>query len=108
MSRMRALLPLPPGEGWGEGTNCEAFSSQQAGFQRRPSRNLSRRERSQNALALLTLLVIGMFLVGCRTASVPQSVTSTLDRADPDATIEFWHQLGDKPVTCYDDAFHGL
>jgi hypothetical protein len=56
----------------------------------------------------MLIALILQLLVGCRTASVPQSVTSTLDRADPDATIEFWHQLSDRPVACYDDAFHGL
>lgn len=45
---------------------------------------------------------------GCHTAAVSESVASRFGGADPDNTIEFWHQLGDRPVACNDDAFHGL
>ena len=54
------------------------------------------------------LATLFLFLTGCRTASVPESVASQLPANDPDAQIEFWHELGTKPITCNDDAFHGL
>lgn len=49
-----------------------------------------------------------LLLAGCHTAHVSESVTSKFGANDPDAQIEFWHALGEKPVTCNDDAFHGL
>jgi hypothetical protein len=47
-------------------------------------------------------------MTGCHTAQVSESVASKFGGADPDNTIEFWHELGDRSITCYDDAFHGL
>jgi hypothetical protein len=57
---------------------------------------------------LLSLAIAMLMLGGCRTASVSESVASRFGGADPDDTIEFWHQLAERPVTCNDDAFHGL
>jgi hypothetical protein len=56
----------------------------------------------------LIALACMLMLAGCHTAHVSESVASKFGANDPDAQIEFWHALGEKPVTCNDDAFHGL
>lgn len=53
-------------------------------------------------------LACTLMLAGCHTAHVSESVASKYGANDPDAQIEFWHALGEKTVTCNDDAFHGL
>lgn len=54
------------------------------------------------------MLVVAVLLAGCQTARVEQPLTAELGGNDPDAQLEFWHQLADEPVTSNDDAFHGL
>ncbi|CAN5642340.1 hypothetical protein BH09PLA1_BH09PLA1_27640 [soil metagenome] len=58
--------------------------------------------------ATAVALVIALFLCGCRAASISESVASKFGGNDPEAQIEFWHALGEKPIACNDDAFHGL
>jgi hypothetical protein len=66
----------------------------------------------QESPLLSKLNSIGVFLiltaVGCQSATVTEPVVSKFGGAEPDAQLEFWHQLAEKPVTCNDDAFHGL
>lgn len=47
-------------------------------------------------------------LVGCKSARVEQPLTRTLGSSDVETQLEFWHQLAERPVTCNDEAFHGL
>ncbi|HVT89820.1 MAG TPA: hypothetical protein VHD56_13280 [Tepidisphaeraceae bacterium] len=58
-----------------------------------------------------TLTVFAIILglaAGCQTAHVAEPLTGKYGGADADAQMEFWHQLADRPVTCNDEAFHGL
>jgi hypothetical protein len=52
--------------------------------------------------------LLASVLCGCHNAHVNQPLTQTLGGSDPDAQMEFWHQLETRPVTCNDDAFHAL
>src|SRR5205823_882627 len=61
--------------------------------------------RAVTALGVFTTLFL---LVGCQTARVEESLTHKLGGSDPDAQLEFWHQLATRPITCNDEAFHGL
>ena len=56
----------------------------------------------------MSLLILLACLVGCQSAHVSEPLTRTLSGDDADAQLEFWHQLETRPVTCNDDAFHGL
>src|SRR5690348_3474689 len=47
-------------------------------------------------------------LAGCQSATVKEPVVATLGGADIDQQMEFWHTLAERPITCNDDAFHGL
>jgi len=47
-------------------------------------------------------------IAGCQSARVSEPLTRTLAGDDADAQLEFWHQLETRPVTCNDEAFHGL
>ena len=55
-------------------------------------------------------VLIALLACGCTSAPtrVPDSLTKELAGSDPDAQMEFWHQLAQKPLTSNDDAFHGL
>jgi hypothetical protein len=57
------------------------------------------------SIAIFTMLCI---LTGCHTAQVAEPLTQKLGASDPNTQMEFWHQLADRPVTCNDEAFHGL
>jgi hypothetical protein len=56
---------------------------------------------------MLAALVV-LLAAGCQTARVEQPLTRELGGNDPAQQLEFWHRLGDQPVTSNDDAFHGL
>ena len=46
---------------------------------------------------------------GCQTAPrVSESLTAKFGGSEPDAQMDFWHQLTEQPLTSNDDAFHGL
>jgi hypothetical protein len=45
---------------------------------------------------------------GCQSARVAEPLTKTLAGGDDDTQLEFWHKLAEQPVTCNDEAFHGL
>jgi hypothetical protein len=53
-------------------------------------------------------LVLVPLLTGCQSARVAEPLAAKLGGNEPDAQMEFWHQLADQPVTSNDDAFHGL
>jgi hypothetical protein len=55
-------------------------------------------------MLLMSLLIVG----GCQSPRVEHPLTDSLP-VDPVARqLEFWHGLEDRPVTCNDEAFHGL
>src|SRR3954453_12327992 len=54
------------------------------------------------------LLILTCLLMGCQAARVTQPLTRSVGGDDADAQLEFWHQPEQQPVTCNDDAFHGL
>jgi hypothetical protein len=60
--------------------------------------------RIHSATAVLTFLL----LAGCQSARVEHPLTRELGSNDPGQQLEFWDRLADQPVTCNDDAFHGL
>jgi hypothetical protein len=43
---------------------------------------------------------------GCKSATVAEPLTGKY--ASDDAQLDFWHELATRPVTCNDEAFHGL
>jgi hypothetical protein len=45
-------------------------------------------------------------LVGCKSATVSEPLTGKY--GGDDVQLEFWHELAARPVTCNDEAFHGL
>ena len=53
-------------------------------------------------------LLLAVCLGGCQTARVAQPLTSELAGNEPQTQMEFWHTLGERPVTSNDEAFHGL
>lgn len=53
-------------------------------------------------------MLLVVLLAGCQSARVAEPLASKLGGNDPDAQMEFWHQLAERPVTSNDDAFHGL
>ena len=56
----------------------------------------------------VALLVTLVLLGGCPSPEVEHPLTSSLP-ADPIAAqMDFWHGLEDRPITCNDEAFHGL
>src|SRR5437762_2607881 len=63
-------------------------------------------ELRPKALALLVLFV-GV-VPGCQAPRMGKPLTKQLASSDPDAQIEFWHQLADQTITTNDEAFHGL
>src|SRR5687767_5413170 len=60
--------------------------------------------------SLLISIVFLFCACGCQTPStrVPDSLTAKFGGSDPDAQMDFWHELTEKPLTSNDDAFHGL
>lgn len=58
--------------------------------------------------ARLTLCVAAMLLAACAPTRVDSPLTVTAPGQPPIAPIDFWHELNARPVTSYDEAFHGL
>jgi hypothetical protein len=54
------------------------------------------------------ILVLLLLLTGCHGPKVAAPLTQELGKDDPDTQMEFWHRLGERPMTSNDDAFHGL
>jgi hypothetical protein len=59
-------------------------------------------------LKFIVIFTLLCFVSGCHTAQVAEPLTQKLGGSDADTQMEFWHQLADRPVTCNDEAFHGL
>lgn len=57
-----------------------------------------------------TLILVSLLacLTGCHGPKVATPLTAELGKDDPDTQMEFWHRLGERPMTSNDDAFHGL
>jgi hypothetical protein len=49
-----------------------------------------------------------LLIAGCKSATVSEPLTDKLGGSDLDQQLEFWHELANRPVTCNDEAFHGL
>jgi hypothetical protein len=49
-----------------------------------------------------------MLAMGCHTAKVANPLTDKLAGNEPEAQIEFWHTLAERPLTSNDEAFHGI
>jgi hypothetical protein len=71
------------------------------------SDNLLQRAQRRGVVGVplvITLLLLG----GCQASRVEHPLTDSLP-ADPVARqLEFWHGLENRPITCNDEAFHGL
>jgi hypothetical protein len=69
-----------------------------------------REPAAQGGASLVLSIALLLCACGCQTSPtrVPDSLTAKLAGSDPDAQLEFWHALAEKPLTSNDDAFHGL
>lgn len=59
---------------------------------------------------MAAVLLAGVLVAvgGCKTPRVDKPLTATLAKDDIETQMEFWHRLGEQPMTSNDDAFHGL
>src|SRR3954468_5476203 len=62
----------------------------------------------RSSLVMLLCVLAGCILTGCHNARISEPLTRTITGDDANAQLEFWHQLEQRPITCNDDAFHGL
>jgi hypothetical protein len=57
----------------------------------------------------LAIALAAVLLAGCTKAAwVDQPLTRQIKGDDAMSEIRYWHTLADRPVTCNDEAFHGL
>ena len=49
-----------------------------------------------------------LMMAGCQTARVGHPLTQDLAGNAAETQMDFWHTLAGRPVTSYDEAFHGL
>lgn len=56
----------------------------------------------------LTLALAAVLLAGCKVAHVPDTLTAKFGADDPDAQMEFWHELAQRPLASNDEATHAL
>ena len=70
----------------------------------------TRAQRLRRGFFLTFITVLTLSVTGCHTTStqVSESLTAKFGSSEPDAQMDFWHQLTDQPLTSNDDAFHGL
>ena len=54
------------------------------------------------------LLLIALLIFGCQSVRPGKPVPKELAGSDPDAQINFWHELTDEPVASNDQAFRAL
>src|SRR4051812_14644344 len=66
------------------------------------------KEKHCFALLLCVFALCISMAAGCQLPNAGPSLTEKLAGNDVDAQMEFWHQLGDRPMTTNDDAFHGI
>jgi hypothetical protein len=68
-----------------------------------------RRNRSALASLICVHLCLSVALLsGCKSAQVAEPLTAELAGNGPEAQMDFWHTLAERPVTSNDEAFHGL
>ena len=58
-------------------------------------------------MACTLLLSVGL-VGGCQASRVASPLTKELTANDPDTQTEFWHRLQERPLSCNDEAFHGM
>jgi hypothetical protein len=58
--------------------------------------------------ACVSLLSAIFLLAGCQRPHVDQPMTQSLPPDPIAGQLEFWHGMENRPVTCNDEAFHGL
>jgi hypothetical protein len=56
----------------------------------------------------IALLTGASLLTGCKSAEVAEPLTAELAGNEPEAQMDFWHTLAERPVASNDEAFHGL
>jgi hypothetical protein len=86
----------------------QAGAAQRGGVVRVKILQWTLRKRAQStaffAVVVMTFALVG----GCHAPTVERPLTASLP-ADPlEAQMEFWHGLETRPLTCNDEAFHGL
>src|SRR5262245_36158887 len=54
----------------------------------------------------ISCVILFTVLLGCQAARVSDPLVKTL--GTDDTQLDVWHELANRPVTCNDDAFHGL
>jgi len=54
------------------------------------------------------IVLVAAFLAGCQSIHNGKPVPKDLAGSDPNAQVNFWHQLTDEPIASNDDAFHAL
>jgi hypothetical protein len=68
-----------------------------------------RRNRSALAALICVHLCLSVALLpGCKSAQVAEPLTAELAGNEPEAQMDFWHTLAQRPLTSNDEAFHGL
>jgi hypothetical protein len=65
-------------------------------------------QAQRSGLACVSLVITLFLATGCQSPRVQQSLTATLPAEPVAAQLEFWHGLEARPITCNDEAFHGL
>ncbi len=60
------------------------------------------------ALPICFAALLALTLTGCHATHVEKPLTQGLPDDPTSAQLEFWHGLEGRPVTCNDEAFHGL
>ena len=56
----------------------------------------------------MVIAVLLAMTTGCHSPRKGDTVAKEFSGSDPDAQVNFWHDLTAKPVTSNDEAFHGL
>lgn len=56
----------------------------------------------------MMVIVLSSVGVGCKTSTVSDPLTRTRGGNEPAQQMRFWHTLAQRPLTCNDEAFHGL
>ena len=72
------------------------------------SRAVTRVAQCARPVRVSLLVAFAIFCVGCHGPRVEKPLTASLPSDPLEAQMEFWHGLEDRPITCNDEAFHGL
>lgn len=63
---------------------------------------------SPRRFAVIAVATALVFAGGCQVAKVPDSLVQTYGSDEPDAQLDFWHNLAEKPLASNDEATHAL